>query len=526
MKNFKWTYKSLIILLFPYNSIAQLIDSSQFLVKTQYGLVKGSTENGIYVWKGIDYASAPINELRFKAPQPPQKWDTIKSAMEFGSACPQLNVVENTFPTSENCLNLNIWSPSTKDKKHPVMVWIHGGAFYTGSGSWSIYNGSKLSQNGDVVVVTINYRLGALGFLNFDEINCNENGFESNLGIKDQVAALRWVKENIEAFGGDPNNITIFGESAGATSVLTLMSTPNANGLFHKAIAESPPINSFWTPEEATAVTKRYLSLLNINENSLDKLYEFSADTLVKVAYEMIQNYSYEIPGIGTFAPTVDNKFILSLYSDCSKADTSAFAIPLLIGTNKNEMNLFNKMEMIPFSGKEIEIERMVPSISEEQIDRISNVYKRRNFRKEQLITNVCTDGVFRLPSIQLADEKSKCAPTYMYRFDWRSAPLFVSGYRTFHGLDIFFVFNSFDTKAGKRVTTLTRKKKVYDISNDMQEAWVNFARTGNPNGDGEEKWKPYNSEDRATMIFSRRSKLKLDPNYKQRMAWQGIDMD
>lgn len=525
MKKKKKLRKSILLLLFPISSLAQKIDSSQFIIQTKQGALKGTVENGVYVWKGIQYAKAPVGDLRFKSPQPPERWMGVRDASEYGPVAPQINIV-NQSPIDENCLNLNVWSPDTKNKKHPVMVWIHGGAFYTGAGSWNIYNGAKLSQKGDVVIVTINYRLGALGFLYFDKINKDTNSFINNIGIRDQIAALSWVKENIEAFGGDANNITIFGQSAGATSVLTLMSTPSAKGLFHKAIAESPPLNEFWTPDEATMVTKKYLALLGVPENNLEELYHIPAYTLAKTAYEMIQNFSSQIPGVGTFAPTVDHKYIFPIYENCTTTDTLKAGIPLLIGTNRNEANLFNKMEMIPFSAKEHEIERMIPTISDDEKERVSEVYKRKNIIKEQLVCNVVTDGVFLVPAIQYADAKSKCAPTYMYRFDWRSAPLLFSGYRSCHALDVFFVFNTFDTEAGKKVTSLARKKKVYSISHDMQQAWINFARTGNPNGFGYETWKPYDSEERATMIFDRKTKLRFDPNYKQRLAWQGIEMN
>ncbi len=521
----KCCYFGILFLFLTFNNtFSQSIDTTQFFVQTKQGIVKGSYENETYVWKGINYAKSTAGEKRFQAPEPPENWEGIKLATAYGNVAPQETIIKSGLASSEDCLNLNIWSPDTKNTKRPVMLWIHGGAFYTGSGSLPIYNGTKLSQKGDLVIVTINYRLGALGFLYLDEIKKPEDKFESNLGIKDQIAALKWVKENIEQFGGDPNNITIFGQSAGAASVLTLMATSAAKGLFEKAIAESPAPNQYWMPHEGTSVTKRYLAMLGVSENNLSDLYKIPADSLVKVGYEMIHKFSPQIPGIGTFAPTIEGCFITQIYSDTTCAEQRQ-GIPLLLGTNKNEMNLFNKMDMIPFSAKENELQRLIPGIRDDEVERIFSLYKKQ-VMKEQRVSNIITDGVFLIPCIQVADELSKANPTYMYRFDWTSLPLYVTGFKTCHALDVFFVFDAFDSKIGKKVTLLTRKKIVQNVADDIQTAWVNFARTGNPNDVGIETWKKYDSSERATMVIQRKAKLKFDPNQRQRKAWEGIDLD
>ena len=227
------------------------------IVETKNGKLKGTTDNGVLVWRGIKYAKAPIGSLRFKAPQIPNKWEGVKNATEFGNIVPQIQSLYAEGKCDEDCLILNVWSPAADSKKRPVMFWIHGGGFSQGAGSNSMYNGSQLVKRGDVVVVTINYRLGPLAFLYLNDLLPNNTDFESNLGIKDQIAALKWVKDNIEAFGGDPNQVTIFGQSSGATSVMTLLACPSAQGLFKHAIAESPSLN-YWTKAEATAVTKRF----------------------------------------------------------------------------------------------------------------------------------------------------------------------------------------------------------------------------------------------------------------------------
>lgn len=521
LKNYYFTFISVFFLVFSIQ--AQTIDSAATIVVTKNGKIKGLLENNTLVWKGIRYAKAPVDSLRFKAPQPVENWEGIKSATEFGTIAPQQKSTKWKKNIHEDCLFLNIWVANTAAKKRPVMFWIHGGGFYTGSGSHQIYDGASLAEKGDVVVVTINYRLGPLGFLYFDQLKGNNTGFENNLGIKDQIAALQWVKDNIENFGGDPENITVFGQSAGATSVLTLMSIPSAKGLFQKAIAQSPAINQNWTPEEATALTKNYMNLFGITEDNISELYKISADSLVLTANRMIEHPPFEVPGIGTFAPTIDGVFIATTFND-SVARAQSRQIPLLIGTNKHEMNVFLKIPITPFEAKPEDVHKLFAATDcSEDEARVTSFYK--HYPSKQSVLNICTDRVFRIPSISLADDHSKNISTYMYRFDWNSLPLNLTGYKACHALELFFVFNTFNTRYGKQVTMLANKRKAYRISNKIQEAWINFAKTGNPNAIGSEKWKPYNSRERATMIFDRKSKLKFDPDRKHRLAWKGLEL-
>lgn len=503
------------------NTQAQDSSAPQLIVQTKQGKVQGIMENNVLIWKGIRYAQAPIGELRFKAPQPPESWEGIRLATEFGTIAPQQKSKKLKKNMSEDCLFLNIWETNTKATKRPVMFWIHGGGFYTGSGSHPIYNGASLVEKGDVIVVTINYRLGPLGFLYFDKLKGDNKGFENNLGIRDQIAALKWVKENIENFGGDPDNITVFGQSAGAVSVLNLMSIPSAKGLFHKAIAQSPAINQNWTPEQATVFTKNYMSMFGITENNISSLYTISTDSLISVADRMIEKPVFEVPGIGTFAPTIDGEFITGTFGDSLALEQSR-KIPLLIGTNRHEMNVFLKIPLMPFAAKKEEVHKLFVETNRAKDEtHVTSFY--RKYPSKQSVLNICTDGIFRIPSIGLADCRLKSIPTYMYRFDWNSIPLNLTGYKACHSLELFFVFKSFDTKYGKKVMLLSNKRKAYRIANKIQEAWINFARTGDPNNVGSYKWKSYNSEERATMIFDRKTRLRYDPDRKYRMAWDGL---
>jgi len=519
----KKIYYSIFALLFlqSVHLFSVNVDSSALVVETKYGKIKGIFENNTYVWKGIRFAKPCIGDLRFKNPQPIENWEGVKDATAFGTMAPQQKSKKWVKKMDEDCLFLNVWKPNTNTNKRPVMVWIHGGGFYTGTGSHPIYNGSDLAQKGDVIIVTLNYRLGALGFLYFDEIKGSQEGFDSNLGIKDQVAALKWVKENIENFGGDSNNITIFGQSAGATSVLTLMNMPCTEGLFHKAIAQSPAINANWTKNQATAFTKNFLKLFSIDENNLSELYKISVDSLVVIGDRVVEKELFHIPGIGTYAPTIDGVFIPSMYND-STARVNSRKIPFIIGTNKHEMNMLYKVPIMPFKATEDDVHKVFASTDcPDDECRVTSFYD--DYPSTQTVLNICTDRIFRIPSITLADDYSKNAATYMYRFDWYSMGLNAAGYKAAHAIDLFFVFNSFNTVHGKKVTTLANMKKARRLSNKMQHAWINFAYTGNPNDKGSNKWAPYDTTNRATMIFNKKTKLKYDPDRKHRLAWRGL---
>src|SRR5690625_46310 len=259
------------------------------VVDTEYGQVIGRRIDGVSVWKGIHYAKAPVGRLRFRPPQPPEPWAGIHDATMSGPVAIQpikeiMTFLDNEHARmSEDCLNLNIWSPEAYEKRRPVMVWIHGGAFMRGSGSSGTYDGTSVSANGDVVVVTFNYRLGVMGFLHLDDIN-DEYTSSGNCGILDQVAALKWVKENIDSFGGDPNRITVFGESAGAISIGTLLAIQIGRGLFNQAILQSGAARNVLKSETAARVAKKVLGNLGMDSKDLSALEEIPADKILKAA--------------------------------------------------------------------------------------------------------------------------------------------------------------------------------------------------------------------------------------------------
>ncbi len=494
-------------------------DTSSLLVHTEQGLLKGTTEHEVCVWRGIRYAKAPVGDLRFRAPQPVANWKGVKQATDFGAAAPQN---KNSFVkgqvTNEDCLYLNVWSPAADGKKRPVMVWIHGGGFEIGSGSAALYNGANMAHKGDVVVVTINYRLGTLGFLYFGK----EAGpaFENNLGIRDQIAALQWVEENIAAFGGDPDQVTIFGESAGGTSVETLLACPTAKGLFKRVIAESGPAAMLWRPEMAAAVTVKYMEFLGLNRDSLQLLKTLPLDTLL-AAQGKLSAYLIKETSNKVFSPTIDGGIITTDLFTCLSPKQSG-DIALMIGTNKDESSMFasHRLKMAPNNQKDLNKE-LLHRFKEEDKEKITAAYPR--FPHKRGILNLLTDAAFRMPAIYLAECQTHVAPVYMYRFEWSPFLLNLSGLRSFHGLEIPFVFGNISGRFGRLLHLLGSKKVVSRLSEQMQQSWINFARYGNPNGGKEGEWKPYNTTERPTMIFDKHSRLVNDPDSTQRKAWEGI---
>jgi para-nitrobenzyl esterase len=488
----------------------------QPVVETKQGKVRGTIEHNICVWRGIRYAQAQ----RFCAPKPAEPWAGVKEAIEYGAIAPQSKSnLSGEGVQSEDCLNLNIWSPAPDDKKRPVMFWIHGGGFIVGAGSSPLYRGTQLAKNGDVVVVTINYRLGPLGFLYFNNTGPKNHNFENNLGIRDQIAALQWVKDNIAAFGGDPNQVTIFGESAGGTSVETLLATPSARGLFKGAIAESGPPAIVWQPAVAEGITKKYCSLLHISPDSIYLLKNMPLDTL-KAAEDKLLDYMVAETSEKVFAPSVDGQLLTSDIFKCMKPDL-ANEVALMIGTNRNEITMFasKKLKMAPHDAKGLE--KYFDQVSKEGKPKVLAGYE--NYPRKSAVLDILTDAVFRIPAIRLAECRSMYSPVYMYRFEWTSFFLNVAGLRSFHGLEIPFVFGNTDGKVGKLLRVLATKKTIRRLSGEMQRSWVNFARYGNPNGTGTETWKKYDLDERTTMIFDKKSSVHKDPDGKQRKAWEGV---
>jgi para-nitrobenzyl esterase len=472
------------------------------------------------VFSGIPYAAAPVGHLRWRPPQPAESWDGIRDASTFGPIAPQPAAVpgitspsdpEASEPQSEDCLSLNVWTPALPDAPaappgggKPVLVWIHGGGFTSGSGSVFLYRGGNLARNGDAVVVTINYRLGALGFLGHRSFRQGDR-LVGNWGLHDQVAALRWVRRNIAAFGGDPGNITIFGESAGGFSVSALLGAPDARGLFRRAIVQSGGVQVH-SVDEAERAAERLVQLLGVAACDRASLQDVPATELVAATEELGRRRPD--PGMIPlpFLPVVDGAF---LPDDplAAVANGASRGVDLLIGTNRDELRLFGLGNPALMALDEEGVHRWVanalPGVpTDDVIDAYRTARRARGeaVQPTDIWVAVGTDVVFRWPSMQLASaHAARGGRAYLYLFDWES-PAFGGMLGSSHALELPFVFGAVHVPVVQIFSGSGREVEV--LSRQMQDAWLAFARGGDPAHPGIGAWPRWDSQERTTMIF------------------------
>ena len=477
-------------------------------VETNSGPVRGLQEGPVHVWRGLPYAQAPAGEGRFRAPQPPQPWTEVREATAFGPVAPQLSVgLESRFNVrpsaaqlpaqSEDCLFLNVWAPAVLGK-YPVMVWVHGGSFVTGSGSMPLYDGARFAAQGEVVVVTLNYRLGALGFLHLAE---SGPGFENNLGLLDQLAALGWVRDNIAAFGGDPGRVTVFGESAGAMSIAALLGMPAAEGLFQAAILQSGAVR-VQPPDRAKAVAQGMLRELGISDPAA--LRTLPVEALLQAAQRLLRTFQGGLP----FQPVLDGA-TLPLNPNEALAAGARRGLPLLIGTNHDEGNLFVSPDA---TGQHLE-RLLEPLVGRERAASIAGQYPASRAGQAELIT----DTVFWLPALQLAARQAPHAPVWMYRFDWQ-VPSGQPVPGAFHALELAFVWDALDLPAAR--IFLSNAPAPQPLADAMHRAWLAFAHHHDPNGPGLLAWPRYEPPARSTLIFNTESHVERNPQPHKRDLW------
>jgi para-nitrobenzyl esterase len=513
--------------------------SDAYLLKqTASGPVRGRRDGRILNWRGIPYAAAPAGGLRFRAPRPPEPWSKPLYTTQYGPIPPQHTNVSmppvSGFTMAEDCLSVNVWAPEPDGTPKPVMVYVHGGAYFYGYAGQPLYNGRRFVERGEVVFVSFNYRLGALGFLDFRSFSTPEHEFEANLGLLDQLAALEWVRDNIAEFGGDPGQVTLFGESAGASSVTTLMTSPRSEGLFHRAIAESAPATSVYGPERAARVAGEFLEILGIPPQEAYRLRDVDTLELVAATDTLVAQVAREVPGTLAVAPVVDGEVVPD-YPVRSFRTGNAMPIPLIIGTNRDEASLFRLMRspLMPISQNTLhemftEVAGGNPEL-EVMEAQITGAY--RGYPGRRAAMEVSRDAGFRMPSIWLAEAHSSYAPTWMYRFDQAPPLLKLLGIGATHAAELLYVFGNFST--GNNVVDLpyrlSGKTEAIAISTRMQDRWLAFAKTGDPEctssaaspeEGGRLTWPQYKAADRATLIIDKRDTIEHDPEPELRVAW------
>lgn len=504
--------------------------SAEAVVTTASGKIEGTYKNGLYKFPGVPYAAPPIGRRRWLAPEPPEPWSGVRPAQRFAAIAPQ-NPMPTQFlnppqpePQDEDCLYLNIWTPGLDDARRPVMVWIHGGGFTAGSGSALAYNGRTLATRGNAVIVTINYRLGSLGFLNLNEVTGGKIPATGNEGLLDQAFALEWVRDNIAAFGGDPDNVTIFGESAGGMSVGTLLAMPKARGLCHKAIPQSGAAHSVHSMERAVQVTQIFLDILSMKSSDTDGMRPLTVKRLMDAQKELATRALDPKSGLGglPLQPMVDGKVLPQVPIDAITGG-SADNIPILVGTTLEEAKLFTMMDQSISKLDEARLlrrcQRLIPTVYAAGL--IETYRKARDKRgmsttPAELLIAIQTDKAFRIPAVRLAESHSRRhQPTYVYLFTWKS-PALGGILGACHALELGFLFGNLEPNfsgSGPEAEALAR---------NIQDAWLAFARTGDPSCQSLGKWLPYGTN-RETMFLGAECQLVKDPFAEERQAWESI---
>jgi para-nitrobenzyl esterase len=491
------------------------------IVETTTGSVQGRVKDGMSDFRGIPYAAPPVGGLRFRPPQPAEPWTDVRDATRFGPMAPQnQGTMERMFgappqAVDEDCLTLNIWTPACDDAKRPVMVWIHGGAFLYGTGATPWYDGRTFARS-DVVLVTINYRLGAFGFLHVDG--------QGNNGILDQVAALEWVRDNIAAFGGDPGNVTVFGESAGAMSVGALLGLPAAKGLFVKAIPESGAAHGVRTPEQAGRIVDELLDELGVESgpSAADRLRELPMQALLDAQSKVVE---HELSGGLAFTPVVDGVVLPEPPIDAIGKGQAA-GVRVLVGTTRDEWRLFTMLDpgiaMLDDAGAAGRIAGMVRDPSR-AADVVAHYRASRpDVGISDLWSALGTDVVFRIPAVRLAEKQSALGnDVYMYRFDFET-PVFGGVLGACHALEIPFVFDSLG-RGGTEMFVGEVDDRMRTLARRMHDSWVAFARTGRPEADDLPEWPRYTEQRRATMLFGLEQSVVDDPGGDDREVWAGL---
>jgi para-nitrobenzyl esterase len=484
------------------------------IAKTKAGQVRGATVDGIAVFKGVRYG-ATTEGRRFQPPKPAEPWQGVANATDFGNQSPQsrpsnvphFKTWSNPRTASEDLLFLNVWTPRVDSKKRPVMVWFHGGGFSTGSGASHAYDGTRLAKKGDVVVVTVNHRLNAFGYLYLAGLSKDPALADSgNVGNLDMLLSLQWVRDNIAAFGGDPGNVLIFGESGGGAKVSTLLTMPAAGGLFHKAVVQSGSMIRAQTPDIATAGTKAFLKILGLGPDQVEALRTMPIE---KIA-EALNGIPPEA-GVN-FGPVLDGRTLLRHPFDPDAPAVSA-RVPLLVGTTKDETTLLigvRDPSTFAITWEELpkRITQFTGSLDKEQL--IADLRKLHpQATASDLFFTVSTARNFRNNAIRQAELKSKqgAAPAFLYQLDWET-PVDGGKWKSPHALEIGMVFDNV-AKSGSMSGTGAEAQKVAD---QMSAAWLAFAKTGNPG------WPAYDATRRATMVFNVNSKVVDDPNRDERL--------
>jgi para-nitrobenzyl esterase len=486
------------------------------VAKTRAGRIGGVRAHGVHVFKGVPYGgdTAP---RRFLPPVAPPAWQRVRDALDYGPACPQVDAKE---VIGEDCLRLNVWTPSLRDGgKRPVMVYFHGGEYSTGSGSSPIYDGTRLCRRGDVVVVTVNHRLNALGHLYLARLAASEFAASGNVGLLDLVQALTWVREHAEEFGGDPARVTVFGQSGGGAKIATLMAMPTARDLFHRAATMSGQQITASGPRGATQRASTYLEALGVAPADWSKVRSIDVTALV----EATRANDPSLAGRSLYFGPVLDQVSLPRHPFYPDAPPQSAGIPMMIGNTRDETRMFHLNDPGIFELSWNELPQRLLGALHVDIDpeHVVAEYRRMypQYTASEVFFAASTAGrSWRGAIIEAELRAAQGSPVYAYQLDYRS-PLAGGKYGAMHTMDIPLVFDNVAHPSAWTGSDANAQR----VADQMSDAFIAFARTGNPNHTGAPEWRPYELGTRATMVFDVTSKLMHDPRGGERKLFQQV---
>jgi para-nitrobenzyl esterase len=484
-------------------------------VATTAGRIRGVVLDGdIQAFYGVPYGASTGGANRFMPPKPPEAWAGVRETIQVGNRSPQplpgpiseIHALHRANPLGEDCLNVNVSTPALDNETRPVMVWFHGGGFWSGSGDWLLYDGANLARSQDVVVVTVTHRLNAFGYLHLPEIGGSKYAESSNVGMRDMALALDWVQNNIENFGGDPDRVTIFGQSGGGGKVSVLTAMPSVQGRYHRGIVMSGSTLEIETADSATEQTERFIAYAGVD----------SVDDLQRMPWQQLNAAAESHPF--RMGPTVDGSTVPQ-HPYSPKAPAMSASVPLIIGTVEYEANFFPDTPLDPIDESTLErLVRTATGANEAQAKDLIGVYRngRPNIDPVDVYQIIASDVRFGLSAHTQAERKAarNAGQVYKYYFTWQP-PVRDGKLKSYHCIDIPFAFNNVEVAASMTGAGNDR----YALADEISGAFAEFARTGDPNHSGIPAWSPFDARDRQTMVFNNDTRLEPDPHGAERKA-------